>query len=130
MSVDRQLIVAGIYDALNARDLDELLEHLAPEVEWAHGIDGGREHSRAGVRAFWEKTWKEVNPLIEPMEMQTVDGAVHVRVQQFVTSLAGAVLQNKKVGHIFSFDGPFVTRLDVIDADPNPEADDDEDGDA
>jgi ketosteroid isomerase-like protein len=130
MSIDRQQIVAEIYDALNARDLDELLEHLAPEVEWANGIDGGREHTRAGVRAFWEKTWKEVNPRIEPTEMETMGDMVHVRVQQFVTTLAGAVLQNKKVEHIFTFAGPFVSRLEVIDADPFPEKDDDEDDDA
>ena len=46
-----------------------------------------------------------------------------------VTGLDGAFLQNKKLEHVFTFEGPFVSRMDIIDRDPHPDDDEDEDGD-
>ena len=59
VSIDRQQIVADIYEALNRHDMEVMHEHLAPEVDWANGIDGGREHSRAGVQGLLGETWKD-----------------------------------------------------------------------
>jgi hypothetical protein len=130
VSIDKEQIIADLYNSFNARDIDGVLENLAPEVDWPNGMTGGREHGRAAVRRYWENQWKEINPRVEPMQMETTpDGKVHVRVQQVVTGLDGAILQNKKLEHVFTFDGPFVSRMDIIDRDPHPDDDEDEDGD-
>lgn len=129
MTVDKDQTIAAIYNAFNARDIDGVLNHLAPDVDWPNGMTGGREHGRAAVKSYWEKQWKEIDPRVEPLRIDIApDGKAHVRVHQFVTAKDGAVLQDKKIEHVYSFDGPFVSRMDINDADPHPE-DDGDDGD-
>ena len=129
MTVDKDQTIAAIYNAFNARDIDGVLNHLAPDVDWPNGMTGGREHGRAAVKSYWEKQWKEIDPRVEPLRIDVApDGKAHVRVHQFVTAKDGAVLQDKKIEHVYSFDGPFVSRMDINDADPHPE-DDGDDGD-
>jgi len=129
MTFDERAIIATIYKAFNARDIDGVLNHLAPDVDWPNGMTGGREHGRAAVKSYWEKQWREIDPRVEPLRVDiTPDGKAHVRVHQFVTAKDGAVLEDKKIEHVFSFDGPFVSRMDIVDRDPHPE-DDEDDGD-
>lgn len=118
-------IVTEVYDAFNARDVDGVLAHLAPGVDWPNGWQGGREHGRDAVRAYWEKQWREIDPRVEPMRIEVApDGKVHVRVDQLVRDKSGKVLLNKQVGHVYTFDGPFITRMDIVDV--QAEEDDDE----
>lgn len=128
MSADRGQTIAAIYDAFNARDIDGVLAHLAPEVDWPNSTTGGREHGRAAVKAYWEKQWREIDPRVEPLRIDIgSDGKAHVRVHQFVTAKDGSVLEDKKIEHVYSFDGPFVSRMDIVNRDPHPEDDEDED---
>ena len=94
-------------------------------------MTGGREHGRAAVRQYWKRQWREIDPRVEPMQIDFDNaGIAHVRVHQLVKSLDGAVLQDKKIEHVYTFDGPFISRMTIIDADPDPEADEDEDEEA
>ena len=45
---------------------------------------------------------------------------------QLVKGLDGAILQNKKLEHVFTFDGAFVKRMDIVDTGEDDDADDDE----
>ena len=104
-------------------------EHLAPEVDWTTA-DGHRGRGRAAFKSYWQGAWQSAEIRIEPMQMVTTpDGAVHVRAQQVATSPDGKILENKKIEQVFGFDGVFISRIDVIDRDPNPDTDEDEDGD-
>lgn len=117
-------IITEVYDALNARDIDGALANLAPGVAWADDTNGAPVVGRDAVRAYWEKQWQRTDPRIEPMRIEVApDGKVHVRVDRLVRDKAGKVLVNDQVGHVFTFDGPFITRMDIVEV----PAEDDED---
>ena len=128
MTVDQREILMGMYRAYNERDIEGATEFLAPEVDWPNEATGGHVHGRAAVRQYWEDQWKQSNPRVEPLEID-VDhsGNARVRVHKFVTSLDGAILEDRKLEHVFTFDGAFVAKMIILDADP--ETDDEDDGD-
>lgn len=131
MTTDHREILMGMYRAFNDRDLDGATEFLAPEVDWPNAMTGERVQGRAAVRAYWKAMWTEIDPRIEPLKVTGgVDGKVHVRVHQFVRARDGAILEDRKVEHIFTFDGAFISRMTIVEADPDPDADlDDEEYD-
>ncbi len=123
---ERRSMIEGFYRAFNQRDVDAALEHLAPEVDWPNAMTGGRVHGRAAVREYWLKQWKEIDPTVEPMRMEAgADGTTRVRVDQLVKSLDGKILLNKQVGHVYQFEGPFVSRMTIVDVAPDDDEDDD-----
>jgi hypothetical protein len=125
LTTDRRDVLTKIYRDFNARDIDSVLEHLAPGVDWPNGTTGGREVGREAVRRYWQKQWGEINPRVEPLAIETDDaGKVHVRVDQLVRSLDGKILQNRQVEHVYEFEGPFISRMTIVE--PEKHDDDDE----
>src|SRR5262245_46302958 len=122
---DRRRTLMELYRSFNARDIDEALSHLAPGVDWPNGWEGGREHGREAVRRYWTRQWVEIDPRAEPLAIEFDDaGKAHVRVHQFVRSLDGKVLDDRKVQHVYEFDGPFIARMDIVAAPPDEEDED------
>jgi len=120
----------GMYRAYNERDIDGATEFLAPEVDWPNEATGGHVRGRSAVRQYWENQWKESNPRIEPLEIDVDDtGHARVRVHQFVTSLNGAILEDRKLEHVYAFDGAFVAKMTVLDTAPEDDDPDDDGGD-
>ncbi len=118
--------ISGLYSAFNARDIDGVLEHLAPGVDWPNGWEGGRLHGRAAVRDYWTRQWAAIDPRVEPLEITDgADGKVHVRVDQLVRSLDGKVLDNKQLEHVYTFNGPFIERMDIVDGGAADDGEDD-----
>lgn len=114
-----------LYRDFNNRDIDSVLDHLAPGVDWPNGMTGGREVGREAVRRYWTKQWSEIDPRVEPLEIAFDDaGKAHVRVDQLVRSLDGKVLLNRQVEHVYEFDGPFIVRMIIVEAE---QVDEDED---
>ena len=117
-----------LYRAFNNRDIDGVLEHLAPDVDWPNAATGGREHGREAVRRYWEKQWQEIDPRVEPLRIDLDEaGKAHVLVDQLVRSLDGTILQNKRVEHVYTFDGAFVSRMTIVDVAAQSDDDDDDD---
>ncbi len=129
MTVNRQEVVAEFYEAFNQHDIEGMEVHLAPEVHWTTA-EGGHAHGRSAFRTYWQGAWAKNEIRIEPMQMETIADKVHVRAQQVVSGDSGAILENKKIEQIFSFQGAFISDIAVIDRDPNPDTDEDEDDDA
>ena len=125
MSVNREEVVAAYYEAFNQHDIEAVEVHLAPDLAWVTA-DGGRAHGRAAFRTYWQGTWAKGDVRIEPMQMQTLGDTVHVRVQQVSMGMDGAVLENKKVEQVFGFAGAFISSIETIDRDPNPDTDEDD----
>jgi ketosteroid isomerase-like protein len=126
LAADHRETLMNLYRAFNQRDIDGVLEHLAPGVDWPNGWEGGRVHGRAEVRDYWTRQWAVINPRVEPLDIVTAaDGKVRVRVDQLVRSVDGKILDNKQVEHVYEFEGPFITRMTIVDA-ARP-ADDEED---
>lgn len=130
----RTAVLERFYRAFNERDLDAMLEHLAPGVEMPDMLTGGGTHGRDELRDYWRKQWLTIDPIVEPVRINIgKDGRARVLVDQLIRALDGEVLQNRRVEHLFDFDGPFISRLVVIglaqgESDRKHD-DDDEDGD-
>jgi ketosteroid isomerase-like protein len=125
VTVNREEIVAEFYEAFNQHDIEGIEVHLAPDVQWVTA-DGGSAHGRAAFKTYWQGTWAKGDVRIEPMQMETLGDKVHVRVQQVATGMGGNVLENKKVEQVFGFTGAFISTIETIDRDPNPDTDEDE----
>ena len=123
---ERRHALAEMYRAFNQRDIDGALVHLAPGVDWPNAQNGGRVVGRDAVRAYWLKQWSEIDPRVEPLEIDLTPGGATVRVDQLVKSLDGKILSNHRVEHVYTFDGPFITRMTIVD---RGESGDEEEGD-
>ena len=118
----RTRVLEDMYDAFNARDIDVVLAHLAPGVDWPNAATGARIHGREAVRAYWLAQWREIDPIVKPLRIEfAADGTAHVRVDQLVRDLAGKILENRQVGHVYSFDGGFITRMLIVEVAPENE---------
>ncbi len=112
---ERRAMLQDVYRALNDRDIDAFLDHVAPGVDWPDEVSGSRVHGRDAVRAYLQKQWKEIDPTDEPMRINIAkDGSAHVLVDRLVRAPGGEILQNLKVEHVFEFDGAFISRMTVV----------------
>jgi ketosteroid isomerase-like protein len=120
-------VLREIYDRFNARDLDGVLAHLASDVVWANGMDGGYVQGHAAVRDYWTRQWAMVSPHVEPVDFHESDGRVVAEVRQFVRDLDGNPLRgqthglrDKTVEHLFRLQDGKVVRFDIRDVDQVP----------
>jgi hypothetical protein len=112
--MDHERDLRRIYEQFNARDMEAVLASLDDSVEWANGMEGGHVHGREGVRAYWTRQWQTLNPRVDPTAFSTgPDGEVVVEVHQVVHDMAGALLVDQMVGHIFRFKNGLVSRFDI-----------------
>lgn len=124
---DASEIVEALYRGYNERDADAALANIAPGVDWQADDTGRRIVGRDALRAFWQGAWQSGDPRIEPMQIAVAaDGTVVVRVDHLVRDLAGKVLVNQQAEHVLTFDGLFVTRMDIV-ALPEESGDDEDD---
>jgi ketosteroid isomerase-like protein len=105
---------AELYASFNARDIDAVLAHLAPDVDWPNGMEGGREHGHAAVRAYWERQFGLIDSRVEPVDItEREDGTVAVDVHQVVRSPAGELLSDSRVVHTYTLRDGLVARMDI-----------------
>ena len=103
-----------LYDRFNARDMEPVLAMMSEDVLWANGMEGGHVNGREGVRSYWTRQWTIIDPHVEPIGFSThADGATEVEVRQIVRDLAGKVLSDRIVRHVFRMDGGLITRFDI-----------------
>jgi ketosteroid isomerase-like protein len=111
---DEVKLLKHLYERFNARDMEQVLAAMAPDVVWANGMEGGHVHSREGVRDYWTRQWAVVDPHVEPVKFsEGPGGEIIVEVHQVVRDLNGNVLQDRNVGHEFRIENGLVTRFDI-----------------
>jgi ketosteroid isomerase-like protein len=104
----------GLYDAFNERDLERALAAMHPDVHWPNGWEGGWVEGREGVRQYWERQWAAIDPSVEPKAFRAeADGRITVSVHQVVRDLAGKVLADQEVEHIYQLEDGFIRRMDI-----------------
>ncbi|HEY3937829.1 MAG TPA: nuclear transport factor 2 family protein [Bryobacteraceae bacterium] len=110
-------LLKHVYDRFNARDMDSVLAAMHEDVVWANGMEGGYVQGRAGVRSYWTRQWAMVDPHVYPVGFSSgSEGETVVEVHQVVYDLAGELLVDKMVGHLFRFEAGLVKRFDIRDA--------------
>jgi ketosteroid isomerase-like protein len=111
---DREQLLRRAYDAFNARDVDAVLELMHPEVDWPNGMEGGREHGHAAVRAYWTRQFGMIDSRVEPRSITPEDeDRVKVDVHQVVSDLDGNLLSDGDVQHVYTFRDGLVSRMEI-----------------
>jgi hypothetical protein len=104
----------AMYEAFNARDVEGVLDRLAPDVDWPNAWKGGRLHGREAVGDYWTRQWAEIDPSVEPLAFLTrPDGSIAVEVRQVVRALDGSQLSDGRVTHVYVLAAGLVARMDV-----------------
>jgi ketosteroid isomerase-like protein len=103
-----------VYALFNARDIENVLAAMHPDVVWANGMEGGHVHGRDEVRSYWKRQWAMIDPRVEPIEISpNGEGEVVVKVHQVVRDLKGNLLADKVVMHVFQIQNGLVQRFDI-----------------
>jgi ketosteroid isomerase-like protein len=114
---EEERLLRRAYEAFNARDIDGALASMHPDVDWPNGMEGGREHGYAAVRAYWTRQFGLIDSHVEPAEFSQDGDHVVVEVDQLVRDLDGALLSEGRVRHVYSFRDGLVERMDIEEAD-------------
>jgi hypothetical protein len=109
-----QDLLRNAYAAFNARNIEGVLLTLHPNVSWANGWEGGYVSGRDGVRNYWTRQWKELDPNVEPVGFkEREDGKIEVDVRQIVKDLQGNILFEGKVKHIYTIKDGLIQKMDI-----------------
>lgn len=113
MRGERDLLTEA-YGAFNARDLERALATMHPEVEWPNGMEGGYVHGRDGVRDYWTRQWRLIDPHVEPRRF-AIDERAHVvvDVHQVVRDRSGTVVTDQMVQHVFVIEADLIKRMEI-----------------
>jgi hypothetical protein len=113
MLMSRDLL-GKAYTAFNARDIDAALAVMHPDVDWPNGMEGGRVLGHRGVRDYWTRQWALINPHVEPRHFATDEvGRTIVDVHQVVRDLAGNILLDQMVQHVYLIEGGLIRSMDI-----------------
>lgn len=108
-------LINKTYADFNRRDLDAVLANLHPDVHWPNGWEGGFVDGHSGVRDYWTRQWKELNPVVIPLSItQLEDGSVEVVVQQTVKDLMGNLLAEGEVRHLYTLENGLIRSMEIV----------------
>lgn len=112
--MDNEQRFRSFYDAFNSRDTEKLLAAMTGDVDWPNGWEGGRVHGRDQVRSYWQSQWAELDSRVEPITISSQpDGRVTVEVHQYAHDLAGEMLWDGRVRHVYELRDGLVARMDI-----------------
>lgn len=113
-------LIAQVYSAFNQRNIDAALAFMSDNVSWPKASEGGRVVGKEEIRAYWSRQWKEFDPHVNPLEvLEQGTGRTHVRVHQLVKSLAGGVLSDSEVWHVYTVAKGLIERMDLGESEGN-----------
>jgi hypothetical protein len=113
MQKERDLLIKAYRD-FNARDIDAVVAVMLPDVDWPNGMEGGRVLGHQQVRDYWTRQWNLIDPHVEPLDFETeADGRIRVEVHQVVRDLAGNLLADQKVEHIYLIEDGLIRNMEI-----------------
>jgi len=76
---------------------------MQPDVAWPNRMEGGTVHGHDGVRAYWTRQWRMIDPQVDPASFtQDASGRIAVSVHQVVCEYSGKVLLDRMVEHVYT----------------------------
>lgn len=109
-----QTVLERTYAAFNARDVAAVLAVMHPDVIWPNGMEGGTVVGHPAVRAYWTRQWTIIDPRVEPRGFAVeADGRIAVTVHQLVRDLAGTVLKEATVEHVYAFEDGLIKSMEI-----------------
>jgi hypothetical protein len=118
---DTQELIVQAYAAFNQRDIDSALALMSENVSWPKASEGGRAAGKEEIRSYWTRQWKEFNPHVEPLQIINRESSLtEVKVHQLVKSLAGDVLFDGEVWHVYTIANGLIERMDLQESETLP----------
>ena len=116
-----QELLEAAYEAFNLRDIDSVLALMHPDVDWPNGMEGGRVHGRGNVRDYWRRQWNLVDPRVDPVRFaEEGTGQTVVDVHQVIRDLAGKVLMDQIIQHVYFIQDGLIERMDIRQPEASP----------
>jgi hypothetical protein len=113
-----QDLLTRAYVAFNARHMADALATMHADVEWPNGMEGGTVHGHSGVREYWTRQWKMIDPHVEPRGFRLDEsGRTVVSVHQLVRDLGGKVLLDRMVEHIYVLEDGLIRSMEIHELD-------------
>jgi hypothetical protein len=107
-------VLRTVYAAFNSRDVDTVLGFMHPDVDWPNGMEGGRVHGHNGVREYWTRQWKTLDPKVEPVGFAPDHaGRTVVEVKQVVHDMQGTLLMDRMVQHIYTMEDGLIRSMEI-----------------
>ena len=104
------------YEAFNSRDIDGALATMTSDVAWPKAFEGGFVEGGEAIREYWTRQWSEIDPHVEPVSFHPDDlGRVVIDVHQVVRDLEGNVIDDRHVGHRYSFENGLIRRMEICE---------------
>jgi hypothetical protein len=117
--VDTEQVLAQTYAAFNARDIEAALAAMHSDVAWPNGMEGGTVVGHRAIRDYWTRQWGMIDPSVEPVGFtSTGDGRVAVEVHQVVRDLAGNVVKDQVVRHVYAFEDGLIRSMEIREGEP------------
>jgi hypothetical protein len=111
---DETDLLRELYADFNRRNIDSVLAQMDPSVDWPNGMEGGREHGRAAVRAYWTRQFAVVQSHVEPINFKTeADGRILVDVHQVVHDNNGNLLSDQMVQHLYTLRNGLISHMEI-----------------
>lgn len=112
--MDYQPLLGQLYRDFNARQIDAVLAHFHTDVAWPNGWEGGYVTGHDEVRAYWLRQWQQINPTVEPISFEVrPDDQIAVKVHQVIKDLAGQVVSDEQLYHIYRFEDGKVRTMTI-----------------
>lgn len=110
----KEELLRATYKAFNARQIEAVLANLHPLVDWPNGMEGGRIQGRENVRDYWIRQWNLMNPHVEPVGIHVDEsGQADVEVHQVVRDLAGNLLVDQTVHHVYTIQNGLIEKMEI-----------------
>jgi ketosteroid isomerase-like protein len=108
------------YRAFNARDLDQAIATMHPDVDWPNAWEGGRVVGHDAVAAYWARQFEAISSKVEPEGFEEEpDGAIAVTVHRVVRDAkTQELLSDTRVLHRYRLEGGLISRMDVLEQPP------------
>ena len=107
-------IINEAYKGFNERNIDKVLLFMHSNVHWPNGWEGGYVEGHSGVREYWTRQWKEIDPSVKPVSMEENErGQIVVEVHQSAKDMEGKVLFDGMVKHIYTIDDGLIKSMEI-----------------
>jgi SnoaL-like domain len=111
---DERELLRTVYRDFNARRLEDILARMHPDVVWPNGMEGGYVYGHEGVRDYWTRQWKILDPHVEPIKIEPGDqGRFVVEVHQVVHDAEGILLLDTIVHHAYRIRDSLIEKMDI-----------------
>ena len=107
-------VLHAAYERFNARDIDGALSLMTQDVIWPNGMEGGTVHGHEGIRAYWTRQWKVFDPRVTAQSItRESDGRYAVEVHQLVKDMAGVVLVDRTINHVYRLEDGLIASMEI-----------------